>query len=302
MLADGSEVVCSRTQNTDFFYMTIGGLGLTGVITWLHLQLEKIYSSGVETSGHRVQGIAGALSALDKYQDEEYVICWLDLLNPSGIDSVPAAVMTSTRSAVANSTLELWEPKPSFPMGIISPFYQRLSNKAFNLAYKARATRQHGKVIPVAIRKHLFTWDYMPHWNDLYGSKGFYEYQFVMPADNPASIEAVFATILQHRADIFLAAMKLMSKGEGLLSYGLDRGVSILLDLPCTNKSARVINELHKLLIQAGGHVHLAKDSFLTADKFFATRPDDIVRFKQLRTKYGMDDIFKTNLSERLGL
>ena len=40
--SDGQRLICSPSENSDWFSATIGGLGLTGVITWAQLQLRPI--------------------------------------------------------------------------------------------------------------------------------------------------------------------------------------------------------------------------------------------------------------------
>src|SRR5882762_8487651 len=42
--SDGSRFVCSPTENPDWFAATIGGMGLTGLITWAEVRLRPIVS------------------------------------------------------------------------------------------------------------------------------------------------------------------------------------------------------------------------------------------------------------------
>jgi len=42
---DGKTLICSQQDNTDLFKMTIGGLGLTGLILWVEFQLSPIKSA-----------------------------------------------------------------------------------------------------------------------------------------------------------------------------------------------------------------------------------------------------------------
>src|SRR5262249_25669916 len=40
--SDGERVLCSPDQNSDLFRATIGGLGLTGLILWVEIQLKAV--------------------------------------------------------------------------------------------------------------------------------------------------------------------------------------------------------------------------------------------------------------------
>jgi FAD/FMN-containing dehydrogenase len=46
--SDGSRRICSPTENADLFGATIGGLGLTGLMTWAEIQLIPIKSSLID--------------------------------------------------------------------------------------------------------------------------------------------------------------------------------------------------------------------------------------------------------------
>ena len=47
--SDGSSLICSAQENPDWFRATIGGLGLTGLITWAEVQLKPITNSLIDS-------------------------------------------------------------------------------------------------------------------------------------------------------------------------------------------------------------------------------------------------------------
>jgi FAD/FMN-containing dehydrogenase len=50
--SDGNRILCSESVNPDWYSATIGGMGLTGLISWAEVRLRPIVS-GREVSRHR---------------------------------------------------------------------------------------------------------------------------------------------------------------------------------------------------------------------------------------------------------
>ena len=63
MCSDGSLITCSRSENIDFFNLTIGGMGLTGLILNAKIQLHKIETSFITQE-------TKSLNNLDEIMDE----------------------------------------------------------------------------------------------------------------------------------------------------------------------------------------------------------------------------------------
>jgi FAD/FMN-containing dehydrogenase len=76
-----SPMVCSLRENPQWFAATIGGLGLTGVITWVRIRLRKIQSSLIDSTRVRFDCLDDffALSA-DMDAQHEYSVAWIDCL------------------------------------------------------------------------------------------------------------------------------------------------------------------------------------------------------------------------------
>ena len=55
--SDGAHMICSPTVNQDWFAATIGGLGLTGLLTWAEIQLKPIVSRLICYEGIQFRGI-----------------------------------------------------------------------------------------------------------------------------------------------------------------------------------------------------------------------------------------------------
>ena len=59
--SDGSVLICSTEENTEYFAATIGGLGLTGVIDFVELQLVPVKSSLIDSTNIRFGSLTNFL-------------------------------------------------------------------------------------------------------------------------------------------------------------------------------------------------------------------------------------------------
>src|ERR1700761_4514614 len=79
--SDGQRLICSRTENPEWFSATIGGLGLTGVITWAQLQLRPIANPLMSVETIRFANLDEFLRLQSESdQDFEYTVAWVDCL------------------------------------------------------------------------------------------------------------------------------------------------------------------------------------------------------------------------------
>src|SRR6202167_3742454 len=69
--SDGNRFVCSPVENGEWFAATIGGMGLTGLITWAEIHLRPIVSRKIEYRGEKFHGI-DEFFAPSPYASSEY--------------------------------------------------------------------------------------------------------------------------------------------------------------------------------------------------------------------------------------
>lgn len=78
--SDGSRRVCSPVENADWFAATIGGLGLTGLITWAEIALRAVASVAIAVDNARFDGLDEFLPLNDAAEaTHEYTVAWIDL-------------------------------------------------------------------------------------------------------------------------------------------------------------------------------------------------------------------------------
>ena len=89
--SDGTSLICSPQENPDWFRATIGGLGLTGLITWAEVQMKPIVNSLIDSEVIRYRDVDEFYSLNDESVKKfEYAVAWVDTLSKQG--SGPRAV------------------------------------------------------------------------------------------------------------------------------------------------------------------------------------------------------------------
>lgn len=265
---DGRERVVSCDDSTGLFAATVGGLGLTGVITRATLQLMPITSSCMVTEIIPF-GNLGEFFALSAESDvsHDYTVAWIDCLAKGG--RLGRGIFTRARHA-SDGELRVATPGgPTVPFDAPGFLLNRLSISAFNEAYFRLAGRARRAV--VSYDPFFYPLDAVGGWNRLYGSRGFYQYQSVVP---PAAAAEATAAMLQTIAEAgqgsFLAVLKTFGDvaSPGLLSFPIE-GTTLALDFANRGEATlRLLDRLDAIVREAGGRLYPAKDGRLPPEMF----------------------------------
>ena len=76
--SDGTQVVCSATENPEWYSATIGGMGLTGLITWAEVQMRPIVSRHIRYRSTRFIGLEEFVALSKASSHTEYSVAWID--------------------------------------------------------------------------------------------------------------------------------------------------------------------------------------------------------------------------------
>jgi FAD/FMN-containing dehydrogenase len=264
--SDGSRLVCSSEVNADLFAATVGGLGLTGVITWAEFALKAIRGAQMATETLRFGNLAEffALSTQSE-ADHEYTVAWIDC-GGSGKTFGRGLFMRANHSAErrpAARPLRLCMPLTP-PISLIN----RASLRAFNAAY-FHGTRQGHAV--THFEPYFFPLDAVADWNRIYGPHGFLQYQCVVaPAHAESAISELLQRIAASGSGSFLAVLKVFSDrpAAGILSFPR-AGTTLALDFPNGGaETLALLEQLDDIVVAAGGAVYPAKDARLKGVRF----------------------------------
>ncbi|MGB1581861.1 MAG: FAD-binding oxidoreductase [Nevskiales bacterium] len=290
-------VHCSAQQNQELFKASIGGLGLTGLILWVELELKPVKSSHMAVHTQRFANL-DEFYQLSKAADQshEYTVAWVDCLAQA--NKLGRGVFYSANHA-DQPVLQAADSKPK-KAGLSVPFkpplslINRLSLSAFNRLYYhyPRPEKQ-----LVHYQPYFYPLDGIRNWNRIYGPKGFLQYQCVVP---PSHEQEAISEILQQIAasgtGSFLAVLKRFADlpTAGMLSFPR-AGTTLALDFPNRGeRTFRLLDSLDSIVKQAGGAIYPAKDARMRPELFHTAYPE-LEAFRAFK-----DPAFSSSLWRRL--
>lgn len=271
--SDGTTKTIGRDDETGLFAATIGGLGLTGIITRVALDLVPISSSNmdVETVPFGCLGEFFALAA-EGDATHDYTVAWVDCLATGSKRG--RGIFTRARHSRDGELRVATRAAPAVPIDAPSFLLNRMSLSVFNEVYFRLAGRHRRTTGSYA--SFFYPLDSMRDWNRLYGRGGFYQYQCVIP---PAAAEAAIGEMLRTIAEVgqgsFLAVLKTFGDlpSPGLLSFPRN-GTTLALDFANHGPSTlALLGKLDPIVGEAGGRLYPAKDGRIPPSMFRAGYP-----------------------------
>jgi FAD/FMN-containing dehydrogenase len=273
--SDGSRLECSREKNAELYRATIGGLGLTGLITWVEVQLKPIESSRIDVESIRFESLEEFLEIEhDSALRCEYTVAWVDTLHRGGV----RGLYMRGAHAAGSARGDLRVPRDSklmVPFDAPEILLGSASMKAFNELYyrkqlaRMKATRQ-------SYEPFFYPLDAVLAWNRLYGRRGFFQFQCAIPHDRVETLKAILDRISASQNGSFLAVLKTFGElaSPGLMSFPRP-GLTLTLDFASRGeRTTRLLAELDELTRTAGGRLYPAKDSTMSRESFVQGYPE----------------------------
>ncbi|HVE69290.1 MAG TPA: FAD-binding oxidoreductase [Solirubrobacteraceae bacterium] len=292
----------------DVFRATAGGMGLTGVVLRATLRLMPVATSWVREDVERARDLDDAMARMASGDaGYRYSVAWIDCLARGG--ALGRSVLMRGDHATldelpARRRARPLEPPPparlSAPPWAPNGLLRRSTVGAFNELYFRRAPRmERGRL--VALQPFFFPLDAIRGWNRMYGSRGFLQYQFVVPFGAEDALREAVERLARSGAASFLAVLKRFGGGRGLLSFPVE-GWTLALDLPASAPGLpSLLDGLDELVAGAGGRVYLSKDSRLRPDVLGAMYPE-LSDWQAIRARLDPLERMRSDLSRRLGL
>jgi FAD/FMN-containing dehydrogenase len=280
--SSGERSICSPTENQPLYAATIGGLGLTGLITWVEVQLIPIQSAYLDTRTTKFRNLDEFFDiSRESDQEFEYSVSWVDCTSQG--DNLGRGLFMAgnfSKRSKPGRRRDLSIPFPcEAPSWLLNSYFMR----SFNTLYY---NKQFSRVVEGLTHYEPFFYplDAILNWNRMYGRRGFFQYQFVVPFEQDKSIiKEIFARITASKRASFLAVLKTFGDipSPGLMSFPR-KGVTLALDFPNDGEpTLRLMRELDEIVFQAGGSLYPAKDARMSPQSFRASYPK-LDEFKKL--------------------
>jgi FAD/FMN-containing dehydrogenase len=269
--SDGQRALCSPEENADWFKATIGGLGLTGVITWAEIQLRPIHGSWIDAENIHFSNVDEFFDLSTQSDREyEYTVGWVDCMAKG--KALGRGIFT--RGNHATSSLSGRPPIASrllaVPFDLPSALLNTFTIAAFNFAYYHSHLRRHTRSL-MHFEPFFYPLDAIQDWNRAYGRNGFLQYQCVVPLeDGEPAIREILEMTSHAGEGSFLGVLKIFGarKSPGLMSFPRE-GITLALDFPIRGqRTYLLLDQIDKIVERAGGAVYPAKDARMSAHSF----------------------------------
>jgi FAD/FMN-containing dehydrogenase len=268
--SDGRRLVCSPEENVELYRATIGGLGLTGLLTWVEFRLKRVRGERIDRESVRLANLDEFFTlAAESDARFEYTVAWIDCLARGralgrGLFfrgdhcEAPSRPVAKRRASVG---------LPFYAPGfVLAPWSIRTFNALYYRRQLSRVARR-----TVGFDPFFYPLDSVADWNRLYGRRGFLQYQFVIPhAAGRECLREMLGRIAASGEASFLAVLKVFGDvaSPGMLSFPIP-GVTLALDFP--NRGRRtldLLDELDRTVVAQGGRVYPAKDARMSPESF----------------------------------
>ncbi len=273
--SSGERLICSSEKHVELFKATIGGLGLTGLITWAKIQLKRIHHRAIHTESIQFENIE-AFFELAEQSDEnyEYTMSWVDC---NYTKQIGRGIFFRGNHITEYEIPEKWKissKKLTIPMDLPGFILNPWSVKLFNFLYYHQQKQK--SVSKLADYDPFFyPLDAILQWNCMYGKRGFLQYQCVVPYEDHRMITEILNQIAKSGLSSFLAVLKNFGEvpSPGILSFPR-KGVTLALDFPIKGaQTFALLDSLDDKVRECGGAVYPCKDARLSPINFQAYYP-----------------------------
>ena len=273
--SDGRALELGPDDESGLFAATIGGLGLTGIIAWAEIEVIPIACAMMDVETIPFAGL-DEFFALAAESDTafDYTVAWVDCLAKGR--RLGRGIFTRSNHAPIGPLRVDNRRGPGLPIALPGFVFNGMTVRAFNELYYRNGQRKAGRrTIPYG--PFFYPLDAIGGWNRMYGGRGFYQYQSVVPPETARdATKAMLEAIAAAGEGSFLAVLKTLGdqSSPGLLSFPRP-GTTLALDFANRGGATlALMARLDGIVREAGGRLYPAKDGRIPAEMFRAGYPN----------------------------
>tara|TARA_B100000989_G_scaffold298957_1_gene291381 strand:+ start:7487 stop:8803 length:1317 start_codon:yes stop_codon:yes gene_type:complete len=293
----GKIKTCSSNINSKLYYATIGGLGLTGIITSVKFKLKKIKSTYVTQKKIFSDDINYLSTDLNKYKKYKYIYIWLNSFKKNNM--IKNIIFLGNHKNSGGFEYKIKQRR-------INLFYKIIFSFLNNRIFYRFTTHGYFVLNKIFYKKttHLdnffYAQDKYLDWNKLYGKKGFFQFQILLPKNKILKFLDKFYLFCDKNkvyANLIVAKPQ-MKKRKFLNFYGT--GVSLSFDFKFSKKSSYIKKFFLDNAINFGYIFNFSKDMFAKTNHLSNYTEYDL--FRKTVKKFNRNKTFNSLLSNRLKL
>ncbi len=294
LMKENAEVItCSREENTEDFWATVGGMGLTGIILSAKIKLKNIETAYIRQESIKADNLDEIFQLFEESEGWLYNVAWIDCLQKG--ENIGRSILMRGYHALREELPPklhknpLKNPRkimPTIPFYFPSWVLNSFTIKIFNWLYYNKQTKKSVEGF-VHYEPFFYPLDVINEWNKIYGKKGFIQYQMVIPKEKgKEGMRKILETIADSGNGSFLAVLKLFGKNnpKSYNSFPME-GYTLALDFKVNNKLKYLVEELDKIVEEFGGRIYLTKDSMSNPKLTNYLRNVDSPKFVSLQRK-----------------
>ena len=308
LTADQSIRWITKETEPELFFATAGGMGLTGLILSVRFQMIPIQTSWIKQQIYKISNLDELLSQFDATNRSTYSVAWVDCL-AKGKNIGRSLLMLGEHAKYEElNPLQIKKNKFQQTRELCIPFnfptfvMNKWSVSAFNALYYNRIRNDHNTSI-IQLVNFFYPLDVVQDWNRIYGNRGFYQYQCVLPKlpDGALALKEILTKIADAGSGSFLAVLKLFGKEDPPYLAFATEGYTLALDFPYDKGNTHLFEILDKVVKTAGGRLYLTKDARMSR-KFFQESYPKLSLFMKIKKQIDPYNYFTSLQAQRLGI
>ncbi len=324
LLTAGGELIDADEKNeSELFYATLGGMGLTAHILEVEIQLQKLPSPWIWEERERAEDLDSLIGKLlQAGRHWPHTVAWADCTAAGAARGRGLLIKGRWAHPLEAPTHEP-RMKGSVKVPVMAPEWL-LNEWTIGLQNSLRfaAGRPYAGISHP--QSFFYPLDMLDDWHLLYGHRGFTQYQCVLPHDEShGSYHRLMSILSRGTPKPFLCVIKdCGNEGRAMMSFPKP-GISFALDFPvegfpgmqaplgpsdcvsaggekvADSSTQALIDELNELVCAEGGRIYLAKDAF-TRPQHFAAMEARLPAWTEVRRKWDPQGKLRSALSMRL--